>query len=259
MALPRRPRARARPADRAVRSPQVSFRPIRLEDYDDTIQFFTEKGSFVVPIKAYIPRISSRVPESLDFGFCPCRETGTKTFHVVNDGEIPIEFKWTCNSPFTLSPRSGTVAAGSTATITARFQPTDACVYVAHCVCVVPGHTSHTMKLGGIGKYPFVAASLEMVDFAHVPTGASETKHFKLFNKSLVYARWKVERRESDCEPVYAFSPTSGIIAPDGEQTISVRYTPRVSGTFSHERYDATPATCTRARGPPLLLGSGLS
>ena len=176
MALPRRPRARARPADRAVRSPQVSFRPIRLEEYDDTIQFFTEKGSFVVPIKAYIPRISSRVPESLDFGFCPCRETGTKTFHVVNDGEIPIEFKWTCNSPFTLSPRSGTVAAGSTATITARFQPTDACVYVAHCVCVVPGHTSHTMKLGGIGKYPFVAASLEMVDFAHVPTGASETK-----------------------------------------------------------------------------------
>ena len=205
MALPRRPRARARPADRAVRLPQVSFRPIRLEEYDDTIQFFTEKGSFVVPIKAYIPRISSRVPESLDFGFCPCRETGTKTFHVVNDGEIPIEFKWTCNSPFTLSPRSGTVAAGSTATITARFQPTDACVYVAHCVCVVPGHTSHTMKLGGIGKYPFVAASLEMVDFAHVPTGASETKHFKLFNKSLVYARWKVERRESDCsEPMRA-------------------------------------------------------
>ena len=243
MALPRRPRARARPADRAVRSPQVSFRPIRLEEYDDTIQFFTEKGSFVVPIKAYIPRISSRVPESLDFGFCPCRETGTKTFHVVNDGEIPIEFKWTCNSPFTLSPRSGTVAAGSTATITARFQPTDACVYVAHCVCVVPGHTSHTMKLGGIGKYPFVAASLEMVDFAHVPTGASETKHFKLFNKSLVYARWKVERRESDCEPVYAFSPTSGIIAPDGEQTISVRYTPRVSGTFSHERCSGLPSS----------------
>ena len=218
----------------------MSFRPIRLEEYDDTIQFFTEKGSFVVPIKAYIPHISSRVPENLDFGFCPCRETGTKTFQVVNDGEVPIEFKWTCMPPFTLSPRAGAVPAGGTATITARFQPTDACVYVAHCVCIVPGHTSHTMKLGGIGKYPFVAASLETIDFAHVPTAASETQHFKLYNKSLVYARWKVERRESDCEPVYAFSPTSGIIAPDGEQTIGVRYTPRVSGTFSHERYDVS-------------------
>ena len=92
-----------------------------------------------------------------------------------------------------------------------------------------------------------------------VPTASSDTKHFKLMNKSLVYARWRVARREADCEAVYAFSPTSGIIAPDGEQTISVRYTPRVSGTFSHERYDATPARCTRARGPPLLLGSGLS
>ena len=39
-----------------------------------------------VPIKATIPRISSSVPENLDFGFCPCRETGTKTFQVVNDG-----------------------------------------------------------------------------------------------------------------------------------------------------------------------------
>jgi hypothetical protein len=39
-----------------------------------------------VPIRADIPCISSRVPENLDFGFCPCRETGTKTFQVVNDG-----------------------------------------------------------------------------------------------------------------------------------------------------------------------------
>ena len=118
----------------------MSFRPIRLEEYDDTIQFFTEKGSFVVrclpaagaglgpwsvaaagrgraamptwapcvvaedtvltgapwwcggaqvPIKATIPCISSRVPEHLDFGFCPCRETASKTFQVVNDGAAP--------------------------------------------------------------------------------------------------------------------------------------------------------------------------
>ena len=98
----------------------MSFRPIRLEEYDDTIQFFTEKGSFVVPIKAYIPHISSRVPENLDFGFCPCRETGTKTFQVVNDGEVPIEFKWTCMAPFTLSPRAGAVPAGGTATAAVR-------------------------------------------------------------------------------------------------------------------------------------------
>ena len=60
------------------KSLQISFRPIRLEEYDDVVQFFTEKGSFVVPISAAIPRISSKVPEHLDFGFCPCAETGKR-------------------------------------------------------------------------------------------------------------------------------------------------------------------------------------
>ena len=103
--------------------------------------------------------------------------------------------------PFSLSPRSGSVEPGHAATITAKFQPVDACVYVAHCVCVVPGHTTHSLKVGGIGKYPYIAASLETIDFAHVPTGASETKHFKLLNKSLVYARWKVDWRENKTQP----------------------------------------------------------
>ena len=222
------------------KSLQISFRPIRLEEYDDVVQFFTEKGSFVVPISAAIPRISSKVPEHLDFGFCPCAETGTKTFLVTNDGEVPISFSWTVVAPFSLSPRSGSIAAGSAATITVRFQPVDACVYVGYCVCTVPGHTTHTLKVGGIGKYPFVAATNETVDFSRVLTHTTETKHFKLMNKSLVYARWKIDRVAADCEAVYAFQPTSGIIPPDGETTLAVRYTPRVSGTFSHEAYKIT-------------------
>ena len=50
----------------------MAFRPIRLETYDDAIEFMTEKGSFIVPIYADIPTISSAVPTNLDFGFCPC-------------------------------------------------------------------------------------------------------------------------------------------------------------------------------------------
>ena len=137
---------------------EVHFRPIRLEEYDDVVEFLTEKGSFVVPIGAAIPQISSHVPTNLDFGFCPIAETGVKTFLVTNDGEVPIDFSWTFEEPFTLTPASGSIAVGATQTITARFAPTDGCVYVATCVCTVPGHTSHSMKLGGIGKFPFVEA-----------------------------------------------------------------------------------------------------
>ena len=64
------------------------FRPIKLEEYDDGITFITDKGSFVVPIRAAIPAISSKVPDHLDFGFTPCQETGVKTFTIENDGEV---------------------------------------------------------------------------------------------------------------------------------------------------------------------------
>ena len=179
---------------------EVHFRPIRLEEYDDVVEFLTEKGSFVVPIGAAIPQISSHVPTNLDFGFCPIAETGVKTFVVTNDGEVPIDFSWTFEEPFTLTPASGSIAVGATQTITARFAPTDGCVYVATCVCTVPGHTSHSMKLGGIGKFPFVEASAEKLDFGRMLVGTGGARHFKLCNKSLVFARFKIVRREDDCE-----------------------------------------------------------
>jgi hypothetical protein len=54
---------------------QIHFRPILLEEYDDCIEFTTEKGVFVVPIRAHIPQMHSYVPTNLDFGFCPVQET----------------------------------------------------------------------------------------------------------------------------------------------------------------------------------------
>ena len=76
---PARPLTRARFTDRP-RRPQIHFRPLHLEEYDDCIEFTTEKGVFVVPIKANIPTMSSKVPTNIDFGFCPVQETETKTF-----------------------------------------------------------------------------------------------------------------------------------------------------------------------------------
>jgi hypothetical protein len=37
---------------------------------------------------------------------------------------------------------------------------------------------------------------------------------------------------------VFTASPTSGIIPPDGEQTVSFHYKPKVAGTFTQEHYD---------------------
>ena len=165
-------------------------------------------------------------------------ETGIKTLHVTNDGEVPITFEWSCPKPFTLAPKTGSIPPGGSSTITARFSPTDASVYVAECVCSVPSHKSHTMRVGGIGKYPFLAASAERLQFGGVLSGQRATSHFKLCNTSLVYGRFKIVRTISDVEPVFTFSPSSGIVPPDGEQTIRVLYAPKVTGTFTNDLYE---------------------
>ena len=91
-------------------------------------------------------------------------------------------------------------------------------MYVADCVCNVPGHRSHKMKVGGIGKVPYLHADCEHLQFGQLLTGQRSTRHFKLLNKSLVYARFQIERSVDDTEAVFAFSPTSGIVPPDGER-----------------------------------------
>ena len=39
-------------------------------------------------------------------------------------------------------------------------------------------------------------------------------------------------------QAVFTATPTSGIIPPDGEQTVSFHYKPKVAGTFTQEHYD---------------------
>ena len=233
-----------------------------MEEYDDCIEFTTEKGTFVVPIRAAIPRISSHVPSNLDFGFCPVLETATSTFHISNDGEVPVTYTWDVPAPFTLTPSSGSIAPGGASLMTASFSPTDASVSVASCICHVAGHTSHVLKMGGIGKYPFLAATTERVDHGKVLTGGTSTQHLKLRNTSLVYARFQIVRTSRDVEPVFAFSPMHGIIPPDGELTIAQTYTPKVTGTFTSDAYEVrtpggntVPIECVgEAVGPEVSL-----
>jgi len=216
----------------------VSFRPTKLEAYDDCVQFWNEKGSFGVPIRADIPAAASHVPASLDFGFCPVNETAVKTFAISNPGQVPVTFGWTCDGPFVLTPTAGAMAPGQSVTITARFTPKDASVSVSQCVCNIPEHTPHVMRIGGIGKYPFLACSEELIDCGAVLTGGLVRAEFTLANKLLVYARYSIVRRERDVGPVFSLSPTSGVVPPDGEQTVTLLYQPTVTGTYTREHYD---------------------
>ena len=71
--------------------------------------------------------------------------------------------------PFTVTPQSGSVAAGATQNFTCRFSPRDITVCVQSGACVFNGgEYVARMQLSGTGKYAFMQASVETVDFGEV-------------------------------------------------------------------------------------------
>ena len=99
----------------------VVFRPIKLECYDDYIEFTTELDQFRIPIRAVLLRKSFYTEDSFEFGFCPTKEISEAAFDIVNDGELPLQFAWSVSAPFTLTPSVGTLAPGTRCQITPAF------------------------------------------------------------------------------------------------------------------------------------------
>ena len=133
-----------------VQEIDVVFRPIKEENYDDTIYFKLEEGvvgstgawtegkrGFHVPVRALLSTLQASVPSGLDFGLCPVAETAERTFYIENTGEVPAPFVWTVPEPFRFEPDSGIVAVGGAVAIVASMHPLDASVVGSNAVCEV--------------------------------------------------------------------------------------------------------------------------
>lgn len=133
--------------------------------------------------------------------------------------------------------------------------------------------SQETMKVSGIGKFTHISASETELNFGDAlvgsPTSAKASpglvateKELVLRNRSLVRASFRIQNVENDHDPVFFFTPTSGVIAPESTATIKVRYTPLSAGTFTCDHFDiVTPGsnvvriTCKgRAIGPTLSV-----
>jgi len=219
----------------------VLFRPIRYEPYDDVILFRTVAGEFGVRVQAFISTLKVAVPRTLDLGFCPTGEVTTRTIKVRNVGQKTATFSWKHGPPFQLSPLTGTIEPGKHCNITVSFDPTDATVFVASAVCTVPGHEPLLMKMSAIGKYPFISSSDTHLDFEDVLTDIPSKmvqKEFELRNQSLVRATYKIVAVEQDHDPVYRFSPTTGVIDPESHIMVKVQYFPKSARTFTCDNFD---------------------
>ncbi|OQR93771.1 hypothetical protein ACHHYP_02303 [Achlya hypogyna] len=267
----------------------IAFRPVQYEEYDDFIRFSVHiidggvkatNGLFRLPVKARISMLRVELPSGLDFGFCPTAETTDVVFQLKNTGQIDAHFRWTLpdagehGRPFVLTPATGDIAAGQTLDIAATFSPKTASVYVvtahfaAHELGETHQHQETNLKVSGIGKYAYFAASETDLDFGDMLVGGPSThkspteREFVLRNRSLVRASFHIYPMETDHEPVFFFSPLKGTIPPESALPVRVKYTPLSPGTFTCDHFKivtpgghAVTIVCKgRATGPVVTL-----
>lgn len=225
---------------------QVVFRPVRMEPYDDHVEFVLRirklSWSLCIPIRARLSKVSVSVPESLDFGYTPIKEEARKSFEVANTGQVPLDFRWQVQPPFAVEPASGTIASESSTVFQAVFAPRDASVLVSKALLHVAGLPDSPVlfKLSGIGKYPFVSLSDTKVDFGSCLPGKPHVKEVVLRNQSFVPAAFTISRVERDIAAAHTVTPVAGTIPPGEAATLRVRYTPRSVGQFSCDSFAVT-------------------
>ena len=241
----------------------VIFRPIVLEPYDDAIVFRTEAGQFAVRVCSRISTLRVETPAEIDFGFCPVGEVTTKTLFVRNTGQKTATFNVEHGPPFQLSPCEGKVAPGGSVAVTVAFEPTDATVFVASVVTYVPGLAPLLTKVSGIGKYPFLSASDQHLDWGTVLFGTRpEEKEIELRNQSFVDAAFEVVANEGDRAASFTFVPPRGRIPPESTVMVKVKYHPLSPRTYTCDTFTVvTPGgndvrlTCVgQADGPSVTL-----
>lgn len=143
-------------------------------------------GELVISTKAQLPILSLQVPECLDFGFAPTKEISTLKSQISNTGEMDVEYSWQVNGPFKIIPERGKIRAGDVQLLIVNFEPNEASVFSAATVCALQSGQKFPMKITGIGKYPFLNALQNTLDFGSVFIGNTEVDELVLQNKSLV-------------------------------------------------------------------------
>lgn len=221
---------------------EVRFRPIRLEEYDDFIEFKTDSGKFKVPICSRLAVLKLKVPDRIDFGCEPVNEVATRTFLLENVGQIPGDFEWVVDAPFSVEPAVGSVEAGKAVKVTISFAPKDASVFEADLeVDVNGGSQKLSMHVEAIGKYPHFLADNNEVDFGDQlvgQTGPLCERIVTLTNYSLVHATWEVKNVESDRKSQFVLSPRRGVLPAGESMPLKVTYLPRSAGMYTDENFD---------------------
>jgi hypothetical protein len=144
-------------------------------------------------------------PEGLDFGFCTVKEESSRTFQLINTGQVrppssatartqaleltspywcglwqvPAPFRWVVSNTFHVEPEEGEIPVQGAQTIRVFLTPVEASVYVCSALCYVGEGVNAikpqpllNVKFSAIAKYPHLTTSEEKIDFGDVLIGS---------------------------------------------------------------------------------------
>ena len=122
--------------------------------------------------------------------------------------------------------------------ITISFHPEEANVFVARAMLDVSDPSQkHTQckefRMSAIAKFPHLVTAETLMEFGEVLTDQKAEKTFFLKNDSLVDAVFQVTPQEDDVDPVFFFSPMHGVIEPEGDCKMKIRYNASSTDTYS--------------------------
>ncbi|XP_027128846.1 hydrocephalus-inducing protein homolog isoform X3 [Larimichthys crocea] len=101
----------------------VSFTPLDNKDYHHRLVFVTERERFEVPIRAIGPRAILDFRDEFHLPVCPVKASTEKTQLVRNIGNSTAKFTLHTQSPFSVTPSSGTLDVGESMQVTVDFNP----------------------------------------------------------------------------------------------------------------------------------------
>lgn len=208
-------------------------------------------------------------PGSLDFGQVNCGATAAaQTFTVSNTGNASVTWsaalRLAARSPFTLSPASGTLAAGGrvTVTVTPKAVPptsstaSDAFADDVSVTTSAVGDAPHAVSLHQTARGAVLALSGASLAFGDVPVLTSRTATLSLTNSGNAPATLGLKATGSG----FAVSPSAPTQVGASPLTVTTTFSPTTAGAYTGSLAMAAGATdvlCAPLPAAVALSGNG--
>ncbi|CAL8240874.1 unnamed protein product [Merluccius merluccius] len=229
----------------------LTFSPHERCEYEDSIGFEGRDGSFVVSLRATLPRHALLAPDSVLLPLCAVQHSTQASVVLKNASKLHTWFQWECPPPFQVSPDQGLLEPSQECPVTVVFRPHEALMYQREACCRF-GDTGEelfgrcTVLLQGPAKYPSLqlrcaegeewpAAAPEML-FGSVAIGCHRKKHFTICNLSPVTASFSFSPLRGGTPQLgseFSCDVSPGEVAPGASLRATVTYTPVVVDTVA--------------------------